>query len=211
MQLDGADYAARQRLIGQLRFINEGFIAASIELSEADLLGHLQDHSDRYDVEPVITFTHVFFNVERHGDESARDLAHAKLEALNRDQVPFHQAVGHGDRFLYHANYVRKSADEIVSHFGRAMQQALFSANADQTTWIGPLRSAYGYHLVLLTNKTAGYLPTLDQVRARVETDALQARLEDAFEQMTDSIVDGYEVEVDAALGDEIDLAARSQ
>lgn len=211
MQLDDADYGARQRLIGQLRFINEGFVAASIEVSEQELLDYLQAHSDRYSVKPTITFTHVFFNTERHGDESARDLAEAKLGALNSEQVPFHQAVGHGDRFLYHANYVRKEAGDIDSHFGREMQRPLFAAEPDEKTWIGPFRSEYGYHLVLLTTKSAGYLPSLDQVRPRVEADAIQARLENAFEEMTDSIVESYEVELDAALREEADLAASSR
>ena len=76
------------------------------------------------------------------------------------------------------------------------MQQQLFSIDPDGKSWHGPFRSPYGYHLVMVTKKTAGYDPPLEEIGQRVEQDATQARLEEALDRITQSIVDGYKVEV---------------
>ncbi len=196
LNLDKNDYASRQRLIRQLEFINQGFISSTITLSEMDLQRYLDTHNDRYYVPPKITFTHVFFNAEKRGEDSAHALALAKLDELNESQVPFHEALSHGDRYLYHRNYVNKEADEIASHFGSAMQRQLFAEVADDKIWRGPFHSAYGYHLVMMTRLKAGYDPPLAEVRQRVEQDAVQARLKTELDRINQSIVNGYEVEV---------------
>ena len=200
LNLDKNDYTSRRRLIRQLEFINQGFISSSITLSEMDLQGHLDAHNDRYYVPPKITFTHVFFNADKRGEDSAHALALAKLDELNESQVPFHKALSHGDRYLYHRNYVNKEADEIASHFGPAMQKQLFALDANDKIWHGPFHSPYGSHLVMVTRHTAGYAPPLKEVRQRVEQDAIQARLKLELDRINQSIVDAYEVEVVDAL-----------
>ena len=190
------DYFSRQRLIRQLEFINEGFVSANITLSEADLQRYLDTHEDRYYVAPKITFTHVFFSTEKRGEEKSQALALAKLNELNGSQVPFHEAVSHGDRFVYHRNYVNKAAAEIASHFGLSLQENLFAQDVNEHIWRGPFRSFYGFHLVMVTRLTAGYVPPLTEVRQRVEQDAIQARLKMELGRINKSIVDAYEVEV---------------
>lgn len=196
LNLDKNDYALRQRLIRQLEFINEGFISANRTLSETDLQRYLDANKDRYTVAPKITFTHVFFSAEKHGDEKSHALALAKLKELNGSQVRFHEALSHGDRFLYHRNYVNKAAAEIASHFGSAMQANLLAQDADEKIWRGPFRSLYGFHLVMVTRLTAGYVPPLAEVRQRVMQDAMEARMKKELDRINQSIVDAYEVEV---------------
>lgn len=60
--LDKNDYSARQRLIQQLTFINEGFISSSIELTLEDIQQYLDSHNKRYFIPAKITFNHVFFS-----------------------------------------------------------------------------------------------------------------------------------------------------
>jgi len=196
LSLDRSDYSLRRRLIRQLEFINQGLISPTIALSESDLLDYLEARKDRYYVPSKITFTHVFFNRDKHGDTQALALARRKLHALNESRVPFHAALSHGDRFLYHRNYVSKDADEIASHFGSTMQEKLFAGGADSQLWQGPFRSAYGYHLVMVTRLQAGYHPSLAEVHQRVAQDAMQSRLKAELDRVAQSIVDAYEVVV---------------
>jgi hypothetical protein len=196
LNLDKDDPVSRQRLIQQLRFINQGFIARNIVLSEAVLQQYLDAHKDRYRVAPKITFTHVVFNVRKHGQARSLELARAKLRELNRRKVPFHESVSHGDRWLFHRNYVNKTGGEIASHFGPAMQVDLFNLAAEEGVWRGPLRSKYGFHLVMVTNKTAGYDPPLSEVRTRVSQDARQDRLKKELDRINAAIVAAYEVEI---------------
>lgn len=196
LELDKADYFLRRRLIRQLDFLNEGVISSTASLTEEELQEYLNVNQERYVVSPEITFTHVFFSAEDRNDAETLVLAEKKLTDLNATKVPFHEALSHGDRFLYHANYVNKQTDEIESHFGTEMQEQLFALEANDQQWHGPFRSTYGYHLAMITMQKPGYTPTLDEVRERVELDAIQARIDVELERIKQSIVDSYDVTI---------------
>ena len=196
LNLDKNDYSSRQRLIRQLEFINQGFLSATISLTEEDLRLFLDANPDRYYEPGTITFTHVFYNTDRHGAEKALALAKEKLLELDEYNVQFHQALSHGDRFLYHRNYVNKNTEEIGSHFGEEMQESVFALDADDQRWNGPFQSEYGYHLVMVTRKIEGYLPPLEEILPRVEQDTAQARLNEELDKINQAIVDAYEVDV---------------
>ena len=51
--------------------------------------------------------------------------------------------------------------------FGSKFKEALFQLNTEE--WLGPIPSAYGWHLVKIEEKTAGEIPRLETVRAQVE------------------------------------------
>ena len=196
LQLDSNDYVARSRLIQQLEFIMRGFGDAQVQLTAQEIQRHYEGHKPEYRVKPQVTFTHVFFSRERHGAQKAQALARAELHELNRVQVRFEQAPAHGERFLYHVNYVGREPEEIASHFGREMQEQLFALEPNEKLWRGPFQSSYGAHLVLLTHREAGYVPSLEEVRAQVKQEARQAALERRFEGSVQSLVQAYKVKV---------------
>ncbi|MEH6558433.1 MAG: hypothetical protein V7459_07550 [Oceanicoccus sp.] len=195
LKLDKSDYTIRQRLIRQLEFINEGFIKASIDKSDDDLLRYLDDHQQRYLVTEKITFTHVFFSSDKHQGEHLQ-AAKLKLKELNDGEVSFHQALPHGDRFLYHRNYVEKKSAAIASHFGQKFQQQVFAITADDQRWQGPFLSPYGSHLVLVTKLTDSFLPPLNEIRSQVERDAIQDEVRSELEKINRSIIDTYDVDI---------------
>ncbi len=200
LNLDRNDYVARRRLIQQLEFITRGFVTAGTEISEAELEAYYEANKAGYYQPAEITFTHVFFNADRRGRDEAHRLAVDSLATLNADKVPFHEAVGHGDRFLYHVNYVNKQADEIASHFGEAMQAKVFDLTPDDSRWHGPFTSPYGEHLVMVSNLKPGYQPKLADIRSRVMQDALRGRQEAEVEKAIQAIVQTYKVEVGEGL-----------
>jgi parvulin-like peptidyl-prolyl isomerase len=77
------------------------------------------------------------------------------------------------------------------------MQQRIFALHADDNSWHGPFRSPYGYHLVLMAKKTASYLPSLEDLRPRLEMDAHKTRLDLELEQIERAVVNSYSVELD--------------
>ncbi|WP_305674376.1 peptidylprolyl isomerase [Phenylobacterium sp.] len=197
MGLDRNDDVARRRLIQQLEFVARGVAAAEANPTEAELRAFYAARQGAYRVPAKVTFTHVFFNGERPGAEAR---ARSKLAELNRTRTPFHAAVAHGERFLYHLNYVEKEAEEVASHFGPAMRAEVFAFEPDSHTWRGPFRSPYGFHLVLLTQRTASHVPPFEDVRSQVEQDARQAAEAADYEKSIGAIVAGYDVEVVGAL-----------
>ena len=192
--MDQNDYVIKQRLIQSLQFITNGFVSAAVDVSDAEIAEYYAANRDDYYVDPYVTFTHVYFSNDRHGREQARQLAEAKLAELNDKQVPFSESTRHGDRFLYNVNYVERTEDYVASHFGRAMAAAVFELEPDDGRWYGPLESAYGQHLVMLTRRTDGLYPPLEEIADTVREDALRVKLEEQNERAVQAIVDTYDV-----------------
>ena len=194
--LDDDDYIIRRRLVQKLEFITEGFAEAGADVDEADLLRYFDANKADYYVEPYVTFTHVFFQTEDRPREQARALAEKELQKLNRDSVPFSDAPQHGDRFLYHVNYVERTPDYVGSHFGPPMTRALFELEPNEFVWRGPFDSAYGVHLVLLTTNEPGREPELAELEGRVREDARRAKVREETEEAIADVVDAYDVRV---------------
>ncbi len=194
--LDREDYVIRRRLVQKLEFITEGFAEAAIQVDEPALQRYFDAHRKDYYVEPYVTFTHVFFDAEKHGREKALELAKWELAMLNAKRVHFSDAPKHGDRFLYHLNYVERTPEFVASHFGGPMAKALFELQPDEQTWRGPFESPYGAHLVMLTNREPGRDAELAEIRGRVLEDARRALIREQTEEAIQQIVGSYEVQV---------------
>ncbi len=194
--LDDDDYIIRRRLVQKLEFITEGFAEAGADVDEAAVQRYFDANNADYYVEPYVTFTHVFFQTEDRPREQARALAEKELQKLNRNGVPFSDAPQHGDRFLYHVNYVERTPDYVGSHFGPPMTRALFELEPNEFVWRGPFDSAYGVHLVLLTTNEPGREPELAELEGRVREDARRARVREETEAAIADVVDAYDVRV---------------
>lgn len=195
--LDEDDYVIRRRLVQKLEFITEGFAESSANVDDAALRRYFDANKADYYVEPYVTFTHVFFETEDRPREQARALAEAKLVELNRNGVVFSDAPKHGDRFLYHVNYVERTADYVASHFGPDMTAALFELEPNDLLWRGPFHSAYGVHLVMLTSNEPGREPELAELEGRVREDARRAAIQEETEVAIREIVATYDVRLE--------------
>jgi len=190
------DYVIRRRLVQKLEFINEGFAEAGAKVDRAALQRYFDANKADYYVEPFVTFTHVFFETEDRPREQAHAVAEKKLLELNRNGVAFADAPQHGDRFLYHVNYVERTPDYVASHFGVPMAKAVFELEPNDFIWRGPFDSPYGVHLVLLTINEPGRDPELAELEGRVRVDAQRAMIREETEAAIADIVGSYEVRV---------------
>lgn len=190
------DYVIRRRLVQKLEFITEGFAEGTVKPDEAALRRYFESHKPDYYVEPYVTFTHVFFETEDRPREEARAKAQRKLAELNRKSTPFSDAPKHGDRFLYHVNYVERTPDYVASHLGAPMAKAIFELEPNEFVWRGPFDSPYGVHLVLLAVKEPGRDPELAEIEGRVVEDWRRSEIAKITEAAVADIVDAYEVRV---------------
>jgi hypothetical protein len=191
--LDRDDYVIKQRLVQKMEYLARGFGAPAGAVDPAALNAYYRDHRERYREPPSVTFAHVFIDADRHGEPAqyARTLG----QQLNAGAEPFSRAMGYGDRFLYHTNYVERSDDFVASHFGAGFAEAVFDLAPDDSRWQGPIASDHGYHLVMLTGKDSGGVPALETIRDRVAQDARRAWLDRQTEDAIRTIVDSYDVE----------------
>jgi hypothetical protein len=189
------DYIIRRRMIRSIEFITGGFITAAIEVTDEDVAEYYQANRGDYYISPFVTFTHVFIDGEHRSRDDRYALANAKLEELNRDQVPFSDAPRHGDRFPFFVNFVERDPLFVERYFGPAMEQAVFELEPSTSAWHGPYESEYGLHLVMLTKKVEGRYPELAEIESVVRDNAEREAIAEQKNKAIQAIVDTYEVQ----------------
>ncbi len=194
------DYVIKQRLVQKMEYLAEGVAAELPTPTDAQLDEFYKRHQAQYTAPAHVSFTHVFFSASRHGEEQAAAVAQDTLIDLNRRQVPFTGATGFGERFPYQVNYVERTREDVVSHFGAQMADDLFALSSDTARWRGVYTSSFGKHLVLLTRNAPARVLDFTEVRSRVLQDFMAEQLQKRKAGFVSRVVGAYTVDVAADL-----------
>ncbi len=182
MGLDQDDLIVRRR-IGQKMEFMIGDMAVPAEPDDATLAQYLDANQDKYLEPPHLTFTHVYFSVDRRGAQARVDAAAALNELGDRQRAP-----ELGDRFALSTDYADKTVREVDQTFGATFGEQLVAAPVGE--WSGPVESAYGLHLVRVLARTEPRLPDFDELRERLSNDysfeTRRAANELALERLTE-------------------------
>jgi peptidyl-prolyl cis-trans isomerase C len=187
------DYVIKRRMVQKMEFLAEGTRPAVTSLTTSELETYYEEHREGYKLPAAVTFTHVFFSAERHGD-AVDKLAKETLGILSENRVRFDQAPNYGDRFPYQLNYVERTQEEVASHFGEEMAQAVFRLQPEKARWQGPIRSEFGVHLVLLTRAEAARIPSLNEVSDQLASELQRSREVERKQNTIDKLIDDFEI-----------------
>jgi len=190
MGLDRDDIVIRRRLRQKMEFISSD-IAAAETPTDAQLADYLAKHPDEFRQPPTFTFQQVYFDTERRGEGAAREAATvlARLQAgRGVDDA--------GDSTLLPPAMKSASPQEVENTFGSDFAAAVAVAPVAQ--WTGPVRSAYGTHLLRVDARTPGALPPLSAVRPDVARawEAEQRRI--VGDRLLTSLRSRYEIRIEA-------------
>ena len=94
--LDRDDTIIRRRIRQKLDFIAED-LASQAEPSDDELRAYLAEHSADFRVDPRLTFRHVYFNPDAHGDDLADDMRDLLIALNGNSAIDAGQL---GDRIL---------------------------------------------------------------------------------------------------------------
>jgi parvulin-like peptidyl-prolyl isomerase len=188
MGLDRDDPVVRRRVGQKIQFIIES--VAPAPPTSAELQAWLDAHPADYAIEPSYSLRQVYFDPQRRAATLDRDIDEARrLLASGANHA--------GDSTLLPTELQGVAQSEVERDFGPEFGAAL--KDMPLGSWQGPLRSAFGLHLVRITARNAAHAPSLEQVRAQVERDLLQARAEQANEAVYDKLRANYQVRVESA------------
>ena len=187
------DYVIKRRLVQKMEFLAEGTTPTVTSLTTSELEDYYEEHLEKYKLPAAVTFTHVFFSAERHGN-AVDKLAQETLGILSENKVRFDQAPNYGDRFLYQLNYVERTYEEVASHFGEAMAQTVFRLQPHKSSWQGPIGSEFGKHLVLLTRVEAARVPPFQEVRDQIANELQRHRELERKQKAIDELIGDFEV-----------------
>jgi hypothetical protein len=190
--LDQNDTVIRRRLRQKMEFVSDD-IAAQTEPTEADLNSYLQAQADIFRVEQRFTFQQIYLNPQKHGDKLSQDIAQL-LAQLNQagdkaDIAPL------GDSFLLEHDFSALPASEVAKQFGEAFAKKLSELRPG--SWLGPVESGYGVHLVKIRERSEGRLPALAEVRYAVRREWENARRLESNEKFYRELLKHYVVTVE--------------
>jgi len=162
--LERSDVVIRRHLVEMMRLAT--FKPGLADLpSDADLQGYLDAHAAEFATPPTVRVTQVYLGAATHGARLAAD-AEALLADLRRTGAGPDAAHTAGDPFLDGPDIGPASPAEVHRRFGREVAAAVEAAPL--ATWVGPVRSSYGLHLLWVRERDAGRAPPLAAVRSRV-------------------------------------------
>lgn len=190
--LDRDDTIVRRRLAQKMTFMLEDG-AAVAPPSDTEVEAYHVARRERYLEPRRTTFVHVFLSDDRRADP-AGDANRLLGELEPADGERWRQL---GDPFMLLREYADRTDQEIGELFGGPFALAL--ADLTPHTWQGPIRSAYGTHLVRVVARTEARTPPLDQVRARVVEDLVADRRREQNDAAFEKLRAPYDVRMPAA------------
>ena len=187
LRLDEGDVIVRRRLAQKLSFLTDD-VAVLEPATDADLQRYFETNRSRYETPAVVTFSHIYFSPEKRADAQA-DAASA-LATL----VPENWRTS-GDPFMLGRTYAHASLPRLRKDFGDEFAQALVAMSAE-SVWRGPLRSAYGAHLVRVDANAPANTPDYGAVQGRVAADFDAERRAEANREYFEQLRAQYTVEL---------------
>ena len=155
------DRVVRLRLVERMR----QRLTQAAPLTEADLADYLARHADRYRQAARYGFEQLFFSADR---KDAAPRAAAALAQLRLGQAAT------GDPFLLGSEMAPESESGLAQRFGAGFAAAVATAPVQQ--WSGPHASAYGLHLVRVTQQLPARAADAQALRAQLAYAALAER-----------------------------------
>ena len=161
--LDDDDTVIRRRLRQKMEFISDAVVGA-LKPDEEELEAYLKTNPGKFELDPQIALEQVFLNPERRGDRIEADAA-SILEVLNSNGSA--DAATIGDATLLPFELDLTSSSRIGQTFGPKFAKAI--EQLAPGTWSGPVKSAFGMHLVRVNKREPGRVPALGEVRGAVK------------------------------------------
>ena len=190
--LDENDMVVRRRLVQKMEMLSQD-LALLADPTDQELREFLQERQESYLIPPRISFSHVYFNMDRRGPQGEEDARRILAEIRGLSPTP-RRAPERGDQFLLRYDFNQVSPDEVTREFGAQFAESLFEL---ESGWQGPILSGYGFHLVYISEKVEGRIPKLEEVRDKVLLDFSRLRSERAKEALYEGLSERYEIEIE--------------
>ena len=193
--LDQNDFVIKRRIIQKMEFLLDDFEDSTVSINVDSLQSFYAKNKHRYFQDAQFTFSHIFFKDDKIA--SAIDRATAFMAKPAHQKISASESLQHGDRFLYHRNYSEKTLNFLENQFGKEFGALLTNLSTDKSKWQGPIRSMHGQHLILLRDKSAAQIPSLESIYSTVKTDYIGHLKKQHKQGQIDQLIKDYSVKID--------------
>ena len=190
--LDQDDLIIRRRLRQKMEFLSTDLIEQKTP-TDAELQAFLEANKDRFRMPERSSFKQVYLNPYRSAGD-VKGAAARLLVRLNAQPDLDADPKLIGDATMLPAKFDGATPREVDNVFGRGFAEAIENAPTDR--WAGPFESSYGLHLVRMTAREAGSLPTLEEVHSIIEREWFAERRRAANDEFYQALRQRYDVEI---------------
>jgi hypothetical protein len=190
--LDEDDAVVRRRMVQKVELLTQD-LALLADPTDQELQAFFKEREEEYRIPPLVTFSHVYFNMDRRGAAGEED-ARRVLAGLLAETPPPRRAPERGDRFMLGYDYNLASPEEVKRDLGERFTDSLFELDAG---WHGPLVSGFGLHLVHVVERVEGRIPEYGEIRDKLVVDYNSMRREQAKDALYEGLAERYEIRVD--------------
>jgi len=190
--LDQDDLIIRRRLRQKMEFLSTDLIEQQAP-TDVELQAFLEANKDMFRLPERLSFQQVYLNPYRSAGD-VKGAAARLLVRLNAEPGIEADPKLIGDATMLPTTLDAATPREVDNVFGRGFAEAI--KNAPTGRWTGPFASSYGLHLVRMTEREAGSLPTLEEVRSIVEREWFAERRKAANDEFYQALRQRYDVEI---------------
>lgn len=176
--LEKEDVIVRRRLVQKLEFLAQDVSDEAV--SEKDIETFYEENLAAYRRPTRYSFSQIFFDNE------------AKANAIFQQLNSGADWLTLGDATLLPRTIMSKDREQITSALGASFTNELDQLLEGQ--WVGPLPSAFGFHLVRLDVLKQAEVPPLAEVKQKVLDDLLYKRRERSLKNYQQELKARYQV-----------------
>ncbi|PQJ28299.1 peptidyl-prolyl cis-trans isomerase [Rubritalea profundi] len=187
MGIDQDDTIIRRRMRQKLEFLTDDVMLGT-DANDEDLSKFLHAHPEKFSKDGLYSFEQIFINPQRHRDDLEGYLASVRAKLKAGEIVT-------SDSYFLPPKNMQTPAWKVDRDYGAGFAKKLDGlVLAD---WSEPLRSGLGVHFVRLSERTAGSLPALVDVRQRVEREWLHAKKVEKRSAFNEKFVEQYDIVIE--------------
>jgi hypothetical protein len=194
LELDRKDLVVRRILVQKMRLL-----ASRVGEQDVDddvLRAFYAQHQAEYQLPERVSLWHVFLASQRDG-QGARHTGEQLLAELRLGPTEPALAVRRGDPFPLPPHLTGQSRQQLEKMFGVGFaDQVMHGAGG---TWLGPVTSPYGVHLVWIEDRESGTPPPFESVRGRVLESWREEHRAARLAQLIGQLRTHYPLRVDSA------------
>lgn len=187
--LDEDDTIIRRRLAQKMRFMIDDVEAPPL-LSSPELKTWFEANPQVFIRPETRSFEHIYFSPRNRSDTVEQVAADALSAGIDENW----EAIG--DAFMTGRSFTNFAKEATRRDFGTAFADRLF-ALPETTEWQGPINSAFGVHLIRLSEVTPERLPEFETIRTEVEAVWLEEAKRAENAEALKTLMRKYKVEVE--------------
>ncbi len=189
--LDEGDVIVRRRLAQKMELLVRDQYGEA-NATQADIEDYFAQHSERYVRPKQVGFRHIYLGGGPEPERDAVAAIRAQLTAGENGQS-WREL---GTAFMLAREFAPRPQTAHAELFGPDFARDLMEQTAPGD-WLGPVRSAYGWHLVQIVAVKPRTSLSLDQVSERVASDLEAERFEAAVDSVFEEMAARYTVSQD--------------